>query len=68
MPAGIALSSMHLAEPPALPRTPHANHVAELVTEISDAKAPPVDRRIQTRSHPVVGPKVENKRRPTLLM
>ena len=64
----IALSPMHLAEPPALPVTPHANHVAELVTGTPDAKTPPVDRRIKTRSHPDVGPKVENKSRPTLLI
>ena len=68
MHVGIALSPMHLAEPPALPRTPHANHVAELVTGTSDAEAPPVNRRIQTRSYPDIDPKVENKSRPTLLM
>ena len=67
MHVGIALSPMHLAGPPALPRTPHADHVAELATGTSDAKAPPVDRRIQTRSHPDMGPKVEYKSRPTLL-
>ena len=68
MHVGIALSPMCLAEPPALPRTPHADHVAELAATTSDAKAPLVDRRIQTRSHPDVDPKVENKSRPTLLM
>ena len=31
-------------------------------------KTPPVDRRIQTRSHPDMGPKGGNKSRPTLLM
>ena len=44
-----------------LPRTSHANHVAELVTGMSHTEAPPVDRRIQTRSHPDMGPKVESK-------
>ena len=68
MHVGIALSPMHLAEPPTLPRTPHADHVAELVTGTPDAKAPPVDRRIQTRSHPDRVPKVENKSRPTVLI
>ena len=29
MHVGIAQNPMHLAEPPVLPRTPHANHVAE---------------------------------------
>ena len=51
MHVGIAQNPMHLAELPALPRTPHANLVAELVTDMSDAKAPLVDRRIQTKSH-----------------
>ena len=51
--------STHLAEPPALQRTPHADHVEELVTGTSDAKAPPVNRRIQTRSQLDVDPKVE---------
>ena len=46
MHVGIALSPMHLVEPPALPKTPHGDHVAELVTGTSDAEAPPVDRRI----------------------
>ena len=64
----IALSPMHLTEPPALPRTPHADHVAELVTGMSDAEVPPVNRRIQRRSHPDVDSKVENKSIPTLLM
>ena len=68
MHAGTAPSPMHLTEPPALPRTPHANHVAQLVTWMSDDEATPVDRRIQTRSYPDVDPKVENKSRPTLLM
>ena len=68
MHVGIALSPMHLVEPPALSRTPHANHVAELVTGMPDAKAPPVDRRIQTRSLENMGPKVESKSRPTLLI
>ena len=47
MQVGIALSPMYLAEPSVLPRTPYADHVAELVTVTSDAKGPPVDRRIQ---------------------
>ena len=68
MHVGTALSTMHQAEPPALPRTPHGNHVAELATGTSDVEAPPVDGRIQTRSHPDVGPKVESKCRPTWLM
>ena len=68
MHVGIAQNSMHLAEPPALQRTPHAGLVAKLVTGIPDAIAPPVDRRIQTRSHPDVDPMVENKNRPTVLM
>ena len=59
MHVGIALSPMHLAEPSALPRTLHANHVAELVTGTSDAKAPTVDRRIETGRHPYIDPKVE---------
>ena len=58
---------MHLAEPPALPRTSHANHMAELVTEMSDVEEPLVNRRIQTRSHPDVVQKVESKSGPTLL-
>ena len=66
MHVGTALSPMHLAEPPVLPGTPHADHVAELVT--GTAKAPPIDQRIQTRSYPDVGPKVGNKSRPILLM
>ena len=45
---GIAQNPMNLAEPPALPRIPHAVHVAELVTGMPDAEAHPVDRRIQT--------------------
>ena len=68
MHVGIARNPMHLAEPPALPRTPHANLVAKLVTGMPDAKAPLVDRRIQTRSHPDMDTMVENKSRPTLLM
>ena len=52
---------MHLAEPPTLPRTPHANHVAKLVIGKPDAKAPLVDRRIQARSHPDIDLMVENK-------
>ena len=56
MHVGIAQNSMHLAEPPALPRTPHANHVAKLVIEMRDAEAPPVDRRIQTKKPPRCGP------------
>ena len=46
MHVGIALSLMHLAEPPALPRAPYADHVAELITGTSDTEAPPEDRRI----------------------
>ena len=65
---GMAQNPISLAEPPALPRTPHDDHVAELVTGMTDAEAPPVDRRIQTRSHPDVDPRAENKSRPTLLM
>ena len=65
---GIALNPIHLAEPPALPRTPHANVVAKLVTGMSDAEAPSVDRWIQTRSHADMDTMVENKSRPTLLM
>ena len=68
MHVGIALSHMHLAEPSFLPRTPHADHVAELATGTSDVKAHPVDRRIQTKSHPDVDPKMEYKSRSTLLM
>ena len=68
MHVGIALSPMHLAEPPVLPGTLHANDVAELVTGTSDAKAPPVSRRVHTRSHPDVDPNMENKSRLTLLM
>ena len=37
MHAGIALSPMQLAEPPALPRTPYADHVVELATGMPDA-------------------------------
>ena len=58
MHAGIAQNPMHLAEIPALPRTPHADHVAELVTGMPDAKVPPIDRKIQTRSQPDMHPKV----------
>ena len=65
---GIAENFMYLEEPPALPRTPHANYVAKLVTGTADAKVPPIDRKIQTRSHPDVDPRVENKSRLTLLM
>ena len=68
MHVGIAVSPMHLAEPPVLPRIPHTDHVTQLGTGISDAKAPPVDRRIQARVQPDVDPKVENKSRCTLLM
>ena len=68
MHVGIALSPMHLTEPPAMPRTPHTNHVAELATGTSDAKALLVNRMIQSRSHPDMGTRVENKSRPTLLM
>ena len=50
MHVGIALGPMHLAEPPALPRTPHANHVAELITGMSDADSPLVDRKIQSEA------------------
>ena len=46
MHVGIAQNPMHLAEPSALPRIPHADLVAKLVTGMPDAKAPPVDRRI----------------------
>ena len=53
-----------MAEPPALPRSLHADHVAELVTGTSDAKAPPVDRRIQTRSNIDMGSRVETKADP----
>ena len=56
MHAATALIPMHLAEAPALPWTPHANHVAELVTGTSDAKAPPVDWMIQTKKPPRCGP------------
>ena len=62
MHVGIAQNPMYLAEPPALPRTPHANLVAKLVTGM------PVDRRIQTRSYADMDTMVENKSRPTLLM
>ena len=68
MHAGIAQNPMHLTEPPALQRNPPANHVAEFVTGTSDSKAPPVDRKIQARSHPDMIPKVEKKSIPTLLM
>ena len=68
MPVGTAQNPMHWAEPPALPRTPHANHVVKLVIGMPDAEASPVDRRIQTRCHPDVDPMVENKSRPTVLM
>ena len=68
MHVGIAQNPMHLTEPLALPKTPHANHVAKLVIGMPDAEGPPVDRRIQTRSHPDVDPMVENKSRPTILM
>ena len=64
----IALNPMHLADLPALPRTLHANLVAKLVTGMPDAKAPPVDRRIQTRSHPDMDPRVEKKSKPIVLM
>ena len=66
--AGIAQNPMHLAESPALPRTPHADLMAKLVTGKPDAEAPPVYRRIQTRSHPDMDPMVEIKSRPTVLM
>ena len=46
MHAELHLSPMHLAESPVLPRTSHADHVAELVTGTSGAEASPVDRRI----------------------
>ena len=68
MHVGNAQSPMQLGEPPALPRTPHAIHVAELVTGMPDAEAPPVDRRIQRRNHPDMGPKVESISRSTLLI
>ena len=61
MHAGIAQDPMHLVEPFALPRTPHANHMVKLVIGMPDARAPPVDRRIQTRSHPDVDTMVEKK-------
>ena len=61
MHVGIALSPMHLAEPPALARTPHTDHMRELVTGTSDTEAPPVDRRIQARSHPNVGQRWKQK-------
>ena len=64
----IAQNPIHLAEPPALPRTQHAGLVAKLGIGIPGAKAPPVDRRIQTRSHADMDTMVENKSRPTLLM
>ena len=59
MHAGIAQDPMHLVEPFALLRTPHANHMVKLVIGMPDAKAPPVDRRIQTGSHPDVDTMVE---------
>ena len=68
MHVGIVQNPMHLAEPPALPRTPHADHAEKLVIGMPDAKAPLVERSIQTSSHPAVDPMVENKSRPTLLM
>ena len=58
MHVGTAENPMHLAEPPALPRTPHVNFVAKLVIGMPDAKAPLVDRRIQTKNHPDVDPMV----------
>ena len=66
--AGVAQNPMHLEEPPALPRTPHANLVAKLVIGMADTEAPPVNRRIQTRNHPDMDPMLENKSRPTVLM
>ena len=68
MHGGIAQNPVHLAELPALPRTPHANHVAKLVIGMPDAKTSPIGKRIQTRSHPDVDPMVKNKSRPTVLM
>ena len=37
---------------PALPRTPHADHVAKLVTGMPDAKVPQIDRKIQDLMSP----------------
>ena len=68
MHVGIEQNPLHLAEPSVLPRTPCANLVAKLVTGMPDSKAPPVDRRIQTRSHPDMDTMVEDKNRPILLM
>ena len=68
MHVGIAQNPMHVAQPPALPRTPHVNLVVKLVTGMPDAEPPPVDRTIQTRSQPDVDPMVENKSRPIVLM
>ena len=64
MHVGTAKNPMHLEEPPALPRTPHANLVEKLVTGMPDAKATLVDRRIQTRSHSDVDPMVKTKADP----
>ena len=68
MHVGTAQNSTYLAEPHALSRTPHTDHVAKLVTGMPDAEVPPVDRKTQTGSHPDVDLKLENKSRPTLLM
>ena len=65
MHVGIALSPMHLAEPPALPSTPHADQVAEFVTGTPDAKAPPVTEGSKQEATQRL---TENKNRPTLLM
>ena len=65
---GIAQNAMHLAETPALLRTPHADLVAKLITGMPDPEAPPVDRKIQTRSNPDMDPMAESKCRPTVLM
>ena len=49
-------------------KDPTCPFLAKFVIGMQDIKAPLVDRRIQTRSHPDVDTLVENKSRPTLLM
>ena len=46
------LSHMHLVEPPALPRTPHAYHVAELVTGIQIRSQPNMGLKWKTKADP----------------
>ena len=68
MHVGIAQNPMHLAEPPALPGTPHTDYVAKLVIGMPDSKAHSVDRRIQNEKPPRHGHNGGKQSRPTVLM